>query len=147
HALVPNGLNKAQAKLWRDAARETIRQYATEHRMLTLDLRDVPAILADHLAAYDMAPEEAWTRMRNAFAGNQSVSVQPVVAAVPNGAAPRQPHGGTTPVAGATRAAAAAIAPGGAGAPAAALPTPPSNQTVTERLEWLRQNPHALRRA
>lgn len=143
HALTPRNLTRDQQKLWRDHARRTLREYADRNQLVAIDVRDVPSILTQHLAAFNVAPEEAWARMRSAFMGGGTTPT-PAAPAPSRATAPNGAPGSGSPDA---RRAVAAIAPVGAGAAPARMPTPPKGQGVQERLEWFKQNAGTLRRA
>lgn len=156
-AILPASMPQAQQRLLYDDCLRDLKEYADRHRLLTLPIQDIPAILATRLTAYGVNPAEAATRatesaQRRASAtrsGRQSATrpASPSRAPAPpaRSAAPPAPRNGQRFVASARqRQVLAGLPAAGAGSPSGtpAL-TPPNNpdgtkMTIEQRVEWHR---------
>lgn len=129
-----------QAAFYRDALRD-LKDYADRHRLLTLDVNDIPLLLARRLAAYGLDPLEA-ARGLSTPARREAPASRTPSPALSSAAATREPprpkSGKQFVAAAEKRRRAAAIAPPGAGSPSN-VPTPPEGQSIEQRIAWHRQ--------
>jgi hypothetical protein len=147
-ALIPSeGMSEDQAgTFYRDALRD-LKEHADRYNLLTLDVRDIPLILASsgRLRAHGINPTDAAERIQEALSGTRRES-RPAGGKPRTNGAPAPAKEDSPPPAkrgkdfatGSQRRKVAAAAPAGAGSPSTAL-TPPPGQTIEERTAWHRE--------
>ena len=137
-----------QRVLYADCMRE-LKDYADRHNLLTIQPKDIPAILSHRLYAYGINPAEAATRAAETVVRrDRRPAPRPASGPARQTPAPRPaapPPSGKRFVASARKKGdAAAIPPGGAGSPAGTQPlTPPkkadgSPMGIQETIDWRR---------
>lgn len=147
-SLIPPEMGEEQQSIfYRDALRD-LKEYADRGRLLTLDPRDIPLILATsgRLKAHGINAVEAAERIQEALSGTRRAAATPGKKQPARVGAPAPGKPATPPPAkrgkefaeGAQRRRVAAAAPQGAGSPSTVV-TPPPNQTIEERIAWARQ--------
>lgn len=140
--LVPQHLSKQDQIVFYQTLQQTVADHADRMGLSHLDPRDVPLIVSQRLRAIGVDPVEAasrlFTRPNRAPAKNGRT---PAAAPLPRPAQPKSPTGPQLLQAKDKLRLAATGVPAGAGAPSsAALPPPPSGQTLEQRIEWARRN-------
>ena len=140
--LVPQHLSKQDQIAFYQTLQQTVADHADRMGLSHLDPRDVPLIVSQRLRAIGVDPVEAasrlFTRPNKAPAKNGRT---PAAAPLPRPAQPKSPTGPQFMQAQDKLRLAATGVPAGAGAPSsAALPPPPSGQTLEQRIEWARRN-------
>lgn len=133
-----------QAVFFRDALRD-LKEYAERNGRMTLDIADIPLILASsgRLKAHGIDPKDAATRIVEARYNRQSGGSNGTQRPATSATAPAKKPAvvpqktGKEMVERSKAKRAAASSPTGAGSPSSAV-TPPPNQTIEERLKWHR---------
>lgn len=151
-SLLPTEMSaEQQTVLYRDCLRD-LKEYAERHRMNTIPVKDIAALLATRLTAYGINPVEAAARAAEVAARRGTTAPKrpaptsprvpaPAVAARP--AAPA-PTGKQLVLSAQKKVAAGALPPAGAGSPAGTAPmSPPKNpdgssMTIEQRVAWHR---------
>lgn len=147
-ALIPPEMAEdEQAIFFRDSLRD-LKEYADRNRRMTLDIADIPLILAstgrlkahkiDPLTAADRINEARSGPRRPAAAGEKPPATSATVPAKKPAGSPPPPKTGKEMVKGSRARRAAASSPTGAGSPSSAV-TPPPGQSIEERLKWHRE--------
>lgn len=147
-ALIPPDMAEdEQAIFFRDALRD-LKEFADRNRRMTLDIADIPLILAssgrlkahkiDPLTAADRINEARSGTRRPAPAGGKPPATSATVPAKKPAGSPPPPKTGKEMVKGSRARRAAASSPTGAGSPTSAV-TPPPGQSIEERLKWHRE--------
>lgn len=149
-AIVPDTLSDVERDLFIQDCRTDISVYAQANRLLTLDPRDLPKVLARRLATRNITPEQALRLILTPPA--QRASRQPARQQVPTGKTTSEgaPASGTPPTrktpTGADfvrgqqkKAQVAASAPAGAGAPSSTIPKPPAGTNLKGAFAHARQ--------
>lgn len=146
-ALIPPDMAEdEQTIFFRDALRD-LKEYADRNRRMTLDIADIPLILAstgrlkahkiDPLSAADKINEARSGTRRPAAAGEKPPATSATVPAKKPAGSPPPQKTGKEMVQGSRARRAAASSPTGAGSPTSAV-APPPGQTIEERLKWHR---------
>jgi hypothetical protein len=152
-AILPATMPQAQQRMLYDDCLRDLQGYAGRHRLLTLPVNDIPAILATRLTANGINPAEAATRAaesatRRAAATGATRPASPARPAAPAPAArpaPAPKTGQRFVASAAQKQVAGAIPAGGAGSPSAAASlTPPNNpdgskMSIEQRTNWHRE--------
>ena len=146
-SLIPSDVSEdQQSTFYRDALRD-LKEHADHYNLLTLDVRDIPLILANsgRLKAFGVNPTDAAERIQEALSGTRRESRSAGKKPRTNGApaperedSPPPAKRGKDFAQGSQRRRVAAAAPAGAGSPSTAL-TPPAGQTIEERTAWHRE--------
>lgn len=143
-SLVPQTMSDEQAEaFYRDALRD-LREHAERNGLRTLNVEDVPLLLARRMRMSGIDPMAAASRLaapQDPTTTGTPARTPPTRQGAPaSGSAPSQRTGAQFRQASVARKAAAVTPAGGAGAPAATPLAPPPGQSIAERIEWSRKH-------